>query len=482
MRSLRSGFELAFAWLLVIGWVAGGCTLSPIVGASCRRDFVECDNRCVLLSSDHDACGACGTICGAAEVCSSGLCMSVNADGGGDGSIDGSDSSVGLDGALDSAVVDAEVDSSTLAMDGSADSGIIDARVVDGSESDSGAAGDAGIVTDSGGPDSGELDASMIDSGVPDSGLMDSGPPDTGVDAGPLCDLGQLECSGVCVDAIDDPQNCGDCGVVCSLGEVCSLGVCASICQSELNFCANRCVDSSTDPDNCGGCNMRCVSGICIDGECSEPVAGHVVVLGHDYTVRRTGMNRLAGNAVFLARGNPTVHAVGWGGAATDAHVITINAAIAQVETETGRQLIVQYATDAARVPLMLASADALIIYPQANSTNGTLRDLGFQWALTLQRFVARGGVIVLFESPTMQNEGTFQILETAGLFACSGRSDTTGIIRVVGASDAVAVRLPLTYSSELNTVSFASTEGVVVTEDPNGAPVVIHRTILPAP
>jgi hypothetical protein len=43
--------------------------------------------------------------------------------------------------------------------------------------------------------------------------------------AGLACEVGSTKCDGACVDTLDDPLNCGGCGVVCGSG-ICSAGVC----------------------------------------------------------------------------------------------------------------------------------------------------------------------------------------------------------------------------------------------------------------
>ncbi|MAC25698.1 MAG: hypothetical protein CMH59_04345, partial [Myxococcales bacterium] len=40
----------------------------------CPTGQVECSGECVDVGSDPDHCGACGTSCGAGEVCSEGSC------------------------------------------------------------------------------------------------------------------------------------------------------------------------------------------------------------------------------------------------------------------------------------------------------------------------------------------------------------------------------------------------------------------------
>ncbi|HET9956097.1 MAG TPA: hypothetical protein VFQ61_16435, partial [Polyangiaceae bacterium] len=55
---------------------------------------------------------------------------------------------------------------------------------------------------------------------------------------------------------IDDPQNCGNCGTVCSGGHVCRNAECQ--CPSaDLVECGSDCIDTRSNPNHCGACNQR---------------------------------------------------------------------------------------------------------------------------------------------------------------------------------------------------------------------------------
>ncbi len=375
--------------------------------------------------------------CGAAEVCVASRCVA-----GGDGG-----------------VIDAGVP-----MDGEVPDGEVrDADIADGDKLD------------------GEIDGDVVDGDVPDGARGDAGFRDAGFACAgmPLCGIGELYCDPVCVDALSDPANCGGCGVLCAMGEVCAGGRCLMMCDPPFRRCRGLCIDVSSDPDNCGGCGVVCPSGICIDGECSGPLAGHVVLIGHDYVERRRGMSRLVGNAVFLARGNP-VRLLAYRGGASAASVAGTDAAIMDTSSELGRTTVRTLVTTAAEVPLQLANADALLVYAQEGATDAELRDFGSTLRVALAQFIARGGVVVVLDAPSAMNAGTYQILGSAGLLMCSGRTETTGsTITISSAADAVALRVPLAYLAERRSVRFDSTEAVMVARDPTG-PVVIHRTVLP--
>jgi hypothetical protein len=81
------------------------------------------------------------------------------------------------------------------------------------------------------------------------------------------CPVGLTECSGTCVDLVNDHDNCGDCGSVCPAGE-CMAGAC--VCPLGMTGCTGGCADLQTDPDHCGRCSIACGDEqICQAGACT---------------------------------------------------------------------------------------------------------------------------------------------------------------------------------------------------------------------
>jgi hypothetical protein len=321
-------------------------------------------------------------------------------------------------------------------------------------------------------------DGALPDGTLPDGAPRDGGSADAQADGGggTGCPLGELRCQGECTDPETDRTNCGRCGNVCGPGELCRAGDCAVSCDF-LSECGDQCVDLSTDANNCGQCGRNCESGICRDSMCVDPEAGHVVVIGHDYRNSREGMNRLAGNSVFLARGNP-VRTLVYEGDARNGSIQGIDRAINQLADSTGRSWQRMPVT-ASEVPFRLEEADALVVYPQHGSDDATLQMLGTEWSNSMMDFLDRGGVIVLFEG-TGDHEGTHQILESAGMFTAGPRAAVSGDeLMVQQPGDAVALGVPLTYRGETSTVRFESADPSIVVSHPEG-PVVVHRVFLP--
>ena len=76
----------------------------------------------------------------------------------------------------------------------------------------------------------------------------------------------QLRCGEECVDYLNDPQNCGECGNVCGDDQCCSGGTCVSVCPDGQVLCDGECVDLNSDDFNCGACGEACPDNACCDG------------------------------------------------------------------------------------------------------------------------------------------------------------------------------------------------------------------------
>lgn len=86
---------------------------------------------------------------------------------------------------------------------------------------------------------------------------------------------------GTCINVANDPQNCGDCGIVCAAPKSCQNGNC--LCPANLAECPSLdgsgntiCADVATHMDHCGGCTTagadhRCryLDEICRNGQCA---------------------------------------------------------------------------------------------------------------------------------------------------------------------------------------------------------------------
>ena len=130
----------------------------------------------------------------------------------------------------------------------------------------------------------------------------------------------------------------------------------------------------------------------------------------------------------------------------------------------------------------MLASADVLVVYAQRDATDAELNAVGAEWSAALDTFVRRGGVVVVFDTNSGTNAGTFQLLSAAGLLAVASRTVITGTIVSVDPAalgDAVAIGVPPMYRAETTTVRFDTVEPLTIVRDALG-PVVVHRVVIP--
>ena len=435
--------------LLLLALAAPGC-FDPVVGYPCAAGYVACGESCVDLTSNAAHCGGCNVKCDG--TCTASVCVGHLGDGGGS---DVSDAAPDQRGADTAGGADATPDASSDAVvpgdaraDGARDAG--DAGASDaprdttagGDAAGDGAAGDGAAGGDAAGagdalamPGADAQDGALPapgDAAVPDAGAPVSDAP-PGSDAAPL------------------------------------------VCMAGLSQCADRCVSLATDPDNCGVCDNRCGSGLCAVGICLQQGAGHVVVIGHDYVVNRSGMNNLLGNAVFLSANDP-VAVLAYEGHASAGAIAGTDFAIDEVAAERGRHWQ-RSAGTSIDVVTALPGYDVLLIYAQQDSVNQTLTDAGLAWTTAMSSFLAAGKTIVLLDGPSASNSGTFQILRSAGLLAATARTDVTGqTLTVANPADAVALRVPRSYRAEMSSVSFTTTEPGKVVTTAGGAAVVIHR------
>jgi len=264
------------------------CAAGTCAVMACAAGFADCDrdpaNGCeVNLQSENANCGACGTACGAGQVCSAGACGSTcamplttctPASGSYCANTQNDPSNCGACGTT-CALVNASVQTCVAGRCGVArcNAGFGDCDMV-------GASGcETNLLTDT--SNCGACGrACSLPNATPTcaSGAC-------GITA---CDTGFADCNMRAADGCEvalqtDNANCGACGRTCGAGQVCSGGACTTTCASPLRTCGTSpsqfCANVAVDPANCGACGTACslpnvadnacASGACAVGTCT---------------------------------------------------------------------------------------------------------------------------------------------------------------------------------------------------------------------
>ena len=258
---------------LVLGLAACGDSSEGGDALTCEGETVLCGGACADTSTDPRNCGACGTTCGAGEICDGGACALVCPAG-----------QIACDGGCH--------DVSTSP----------DHCGECGNACGAGEACSAGVCA--GGCPAGQTECA---GGCFDTDTSRAHCGACGVECGDgesctdgacvaACPGGQELCDGACFDLGSSREHCGACGVSCDAGEVCSNGACAPNCAQGQLECDGSCVVTATDPANCGGCRNACATGeSCIDGSCEMVCAGGLTACGGSCADTRNDRNHCGG-------------------------------------------------------------------------------------------------------------------------------------------------------------------------------------------
>ncbi len=321
--------------------------------------------------------------------------------------------------------------------------------------------GDGGGQGDSGDADGSRIDASRDgatgdgatgDGGTGDGAVGDGGAGDgavTDADGGGGCPQGQIVCNAVCVDPMTDPFNCGGCG---------------NVCQSLL----------------------------CSAGKCQGSVAGHAVVIGHDFAgAYSAAQAKVLGNAATLPPGN-TIQVRSYEQYAAPNAVNAVKSVITAAAQAQNRTVTYTTASQPSDVSSAMTNqnTDVLVVYDQSKAPASTLAGIGAGWASALATFEQSGGVVIVLDGQGGQDPQMPALIKSAQILDVS--SDTvvqSGTPLLVAApQDAVGLGVLSPYGAGKHTVHFACNEPnanmvTYVVEDPSGdagasQPVVVHKVV----
>ncbi len=260
--------------IVVAASLAAGCgsdsgaTCDTLCGAACvdiENDPANCGDCGIACDSDQycaeGVCAAAITLCGAGQVACNDVCVSPETDR----------LRCGASGTCEGANAGVTCDAGEMCSNGECAVGCSGAQI---------ACGDLCIDPDT----SREFCGASADCAGGNNG--DTCADGTVCVAGACeasCLPGAIDCGGECIDPLSDRSFCGassdctgpDAGDLCDAGEVCSAGACLASCDASLAECNNSCVDTAVDPDNCGDCDIVCpddasgAPGVCDSGTCT---------------------------------------------------------------------------------------------------------------------------------------------------------------------------------------------------------------------
>jgi hypothetical protein len=242
------------------------------------------------------------------------------------------------------------------------------------------------------------------------------------------------------------------------------------VCEAPTSYCSGDCVPLDTDPENCGHCGRVCASGICSTGTCVGDVAGHIVVIGHDYVASDPAMDRVIANAVHLGSqsAGSTIRIGFWRGDSTLGGGVAAAARGLQQTGDVASSAIIANVDHGSLVEL-----DAVVIEPQTGD-GAVAEQAGADAATALADFLTAGHSVVVLETTAGVS---YRYLQGAGLGTLPPPVDASSMaVTVVAPGDSVATGVVTQYLAKPGSVGYPGAMHAVVADGANDV-VVIHST-----
>lgn len=247
-------------------------------------------------------------------------------------------------------------------------------------------------------------------------------------------------------------------------------GISLPVCELPTTLCGTECMLLESDPENCGHCGRVCASGICSTGTCAGDIAGHIIVIGHDYVASDPAMDRVIGNAVRLGSqsASSTIRIGFWRGDSTlDGGVAAAVRGLQQTGGNASSTFIANVDHGA------ISELDVVVIEPQTGD-GASAEQAGVTAAPALANFLMAGHSIVILETTAGVS---YRYLHGAGLGTLSPPVDVSSMsVTVVAPNDSVATGVVTPYLAKPGSVGYPGAMHAVVTDGANNV-VVIHST-----
>ncbi|MBW2264452.1 MAG: hypothetical protein JRG91_21005, partial [Deltaproteobacteria bacterium] len=300
------------------------------------------------------------------------------------------------------------------------------------------------------------------------------------------------DCDGVdddCDGSADEHWIPYTCGVgACLAWATCVAGAESCISpaptsDANCNGIDNDC-DGETDehyvPYTCGSCPdlSECISGTAscsADTWCND--TGHATLIGHDYFASNADADRIMGNAVFLTTATGTVQVLGYtqyADTSSTGEVANTNAAIDARAAALGRTWRLETFTDYTQLDSLLPGYHVLLVYEQESGNTTLMQTVGTAWSATLDAFVNAGGVVIVAD----YSGGSWEIMNSSGLMTITSATmiGSGSSLTLAAPGDAVASGVSNPYTATNGTITYTTSDTVVVSQTSAAVPVVVHK------